>query len=412
MTITPNTNVSKPSRDQINGFRTDMFGRTKVSQNYTFFDAAHRFQENPDYSDIFTGTASKSYSQNESCVNLTIGTASGDKAHRETKKVMLYQPGKSLQLMQTFTMAPAKTNLRQRAGYYSRQNGFYLEQTGTTINLVKRSYTSGAIVETRVPQSEWNMDKLDGSGPSDVVLDLSKSQILWTEVEWLGVGSVKMGFAIDGYFIAAHQFNHANHATSTYITTAALPFAFEIENIGTTSSTSTMKQICCSAAINGGYEKTTESWSAYRSTPVNITTSFTQLVSIRLSHDRTDAIIIPSALDILATQANSYEWVLLRNATITGGTWTTHASPANVDFNVTATGLSGINDAIIVRQGYFQSTNQSSGSIEIGGINRLDLQLGRTNADTPVSDIFTLAIRTLSGSGQAVGSMAWFDLLS
>jgi len=147
MATTPNTNVSKPSRDQINAYRSDMFGRTKVSEGFTLFDASHRYSQNGDFSDVTSGTASATHIPEQSTAALTIGTASGDKLYRETKKVFSYQPGKSLQVLQTFVFAPAKTNLRQRAGYFSIHNGFYLELDGTTINFVRRSYASGNVVE-------------------------------------------------------------------------------------------------------------------------------------------------------------------------------------------------------------------------------------------------------------------------
>jgi len=313
MATTPNTNVSKPSRDQINAYRSDMFGRTKVSEGFTLFDASHRYSQNGDFSDVTSGTASATHIPEQSTAALTIGTASGDKLYRETKKVFSYQPGKSLQVLQTFVFAPAKTNLRQRAGYFSIHNGFYLELDGTTINFVRRSYASGNVVEVRVPQSEWNVDKLDGTGPSDVLLDLSKAQILWSEYEWLGVGSVRLGFAIDGVFITAHQFNHANNIDTVYMTTASLPCRYEIENTGTTASSSTMKQICISVISNGGYQKQSISWTASRNTAVSVGTTYYPLVAIRLAAGREDSVILPANFAALPTTEGNFIISLIRN---------------------------------------------------------------------------------------------------
>ena len=410
MSSSPLNNVSKPSPSQYNAFRTDMFGRTKISEPYTIFDSVHRYKASGDYSDTTAGTASVTYNINQSTELLNVGTASGDKVTRESRRVFPYQPGKSLQVMQTFVFAPAKTNLRQRAGYFSRTNGYYLELDGTTLSLVRRSYVTGELLETRVPQSQWNMDKLDGTGPSDVVLDISKAQIMWSEYEWLGAGSVRIGFAIDGVFIAAHQFNHANRVDSVYITTASLPIRYEIENTGATSSASSMKQICATVISNGGYTRRTEGWTAARTTTVNVNSSFYPLVSIRMAAGRTDSVIVPSALTILPIAQGNYEWALVRNATITGGDWTPHtASTGNVEYNNTATSMTG---GINVLEGILQASNQASASFSLGdNLLRWDLQLGRTNADTPVSDTLTLALRSLGGNQSGIGSISWSDLL-
>lgn len=387
-----------------------MFGRVKVAEPFTIFDSQHRYKASGDYSDTTTGTATVTYDANQSTELLNIGTASGDKVTRESRRIFPYQPGKSLQVMQTFVFAPAKANLRQRAGYFSRTNGYYLELDGTQLSFVRRSYVTGELLETRVLQSEWNVDKLDGTGPSDVALDISKAQIMFSEYEWLGAGSVRIGFAIDGNFIVAHQFNHSNIVDSVYITTASLPIRYEIENTGTTSSASSLKQICGTVISNGGYTRRTEGWTAARTETATVSTNFFPLVSIRMAAGRTDSVIVPSALTILPIAQGNYEWALVRNATITGGTWNAHTvSTGNVEYNNTATSMTGGTNVL---EGILQASNQASASFSLGdNLLRWDLQLGRTNADTPVSDTLTLALRSLGGNQSGIGSISWSDLL-
>jgi hypothetical protein len=387
-------------------FRTDMFGRIKTSDAYSLFDSSHRYSQNGDFSDIAETGATVTHLINESTAALNVTTTSGSKVYRETRKVFPYQPGKSLQVLQTFVFAPAKTNLRQRAGYFSRQNGFYLEQDGTNVYFVKRSYVTGSVVETRIPQSEWNVDTLDGNGPSDIVLDLSKAQILFSEYEWLGVGSVRLGFAIDGYFIIAHQFNHANHISSVYMTTASLPVRYEIENTGTTASASTMKQVCISIISNGGYFKSTNTHSVIRPS-TTIATTLYPLIAVRMTSGKTDSVIVPSLFALFPTTADDYEYSVTRNPTsITGGSWVADSS-GNVEYNISATAMEGGERLL---EGFFSSTNQSNVG-EKSDIVNLALQLGRTNADTPVSDVLVLSAKVTSGTGGVKSSLGWFDLL-
>jgi hypothetical protein len=340
---------------------------------------------------------------------MQVGTASGDRITRETLRVFPYQPGKALQVLQSFVMAPPKTNLRQRVGYFSRQNGIYLEQDGSDIYIVLRSYISGEVVNTRVHQRDWNNDRLDGTGKTDIELDLSKAQILFSEIEWLGVGSVRVGFMINSVPIVAHRFDHANIIDSVYMTTASLPVRYEIENTGTTPSASTMKQICATVISNGGYTRRTEAWTASRTATVNVSSSFYPIASIRLAAGRTDAMIVPSAISLLPIAQGNYQFGLVRNAEITGGTWTPHTpSAGNVEYNIDATSMTG---GDLVFEGLVNATNQGAAAINLGDdVFRWDLQLGRTNSNTPVSDTMTLVLRSLGGTQSGIGSISWFDL--
>ena len=390
-------------------FGFDAFGRTKIAQPYTLFDSQHRYISGDEYSDLTSGTATVSYLENESTDVLTIGTASGDKIYRESKKVFPYQPGKALTVFQTFVFNTAKTGLRQRVGYFSRHNGVYLQKSGSTVSIVRRTFTSGTIEEEVINQSNWNIDTLNGFGPSRITLDLSKAQIFFTEYEWLGVGSVKAGFAINGQFITVHQFNHANIINKVYMTTATLPLRYEIENIANTTSSSSLKQICTTVISNGGYDRHPEIWSASRATLFqNIGTSFAPLAAVRLVAGRMDSVVTIAHLNIATTTNNLFEWALLRNPSITGGSWVQNTPSQDTEYNVTATSLTG---GTVVRRGYLAGSNQNNAATDIEIPVGFDHQIGRTNADTPVSDIYCLAIRTISGTGDAVGSIQWHELV-
>ena len=387
-------------------FGFDSFGRTKVSEPYTLFDSSHRYKPSGDFSDLTGGNGHVNYLINESTESLNVLGLSGDYVFRESKKVFPYQPGKALQVMQTFVFNPAKIGLRQRAGYFSKQNGVFLQLEDNTLSIVKRSFTGGIKEDIVINQNLWNVDKFDGLGPSRISLDISKAQILFTEYEWLGVGSVKVGFAINGQFYTAHQFNHANILDKVYMTTATLPVRYEIENIADTGSGSSMKQICVSVLSNGGYDRNTESWSAPRPTLYqNVGTTYIPISAIRLATGRMDSVVKLSRASAVTTTSNNIEMVVLRNPTLTGGSWVT-SETGNVEYNISATGVSG---GTRVRQLFISGSNQSNAQADIVIQDGFDMQLGRTNADNPVSDIFVLAVRTLSGTADITGALHWFD---
>jgi len=394
------------------GFSGDLFGRLKISEPLTLFDSTHRYSQNGDFDDIVVGSASTvGIITYQSTATLGIGTSVGDKIYRESKRVFSYQPGKSIQVFQTFVFNLPKQNLRQRAGYASTENGIFLEQNNFDISIVKRTTApAGIITEVRVYQNEWNQDKLDGTGPSGYTLDLTKSQILFSEYEWLGAGSIRVGFAIDGKFIIAHQFNHANLIDGVYMTTASLPVRYEIENTGVTTSTSTMKQICVSVQSNGGYERIVSPTVVKRDTfkvGIGTTTTYTPLISIKIKSGREDAVIIPSQFNAIATsqQESAWEVVLIKNGTLSGASYTSSYS-ANIEYDVSASSMTG---GEVIKLEYLTSANKAFVSLNQEETYNFDLQLGRTQSK--VSDILTLGIRKLTGAdGNATGSLSFYDL--
>jgi hypothetical protein len=393
------------------GFSGDLFGRLKVSNPFTLFDSTHRYEQDGDFSDVILGAGSTvGMITAQSSATLGIGTTAGCSLIRESKRVFSYQPGKSLQVLQTFVFNPTKENLVQRAGYASSENGVMLELNGSQLNIIKRTAISGVSTVITVPQSEWNLDTLDGTGfstsnPTGIKLDISKAQILYTEYEWLGVGSVRVGFAIDGRFISIHQFNHANHIDSTYMTTPCLPVRYEILNTGITTSPSMMKQICVSVQSNGGYEKKVAETFVRKTTSVTAGTTFIPIVSMRLKPGREDAIILPTKFDGLPLANNvPYVIALFKNTTLVGAAWTDSESP-NVEYDITATSMSG---GVPVDFSYAFGANQANGAVKTAEGYNWDLQLGRTQ--DKVSDIYTVAVRTITGTGGVVAALGFYDL--
>jgi hypothetical protein len=387
----------------------DAFGRLRVSQPYTIFDSQHRYQENDKWTTLTGGSATTTFNANESTLSLNVTTASGDYIYRETKRVFPYQPGKSLLALNSFTFASGTANRRQRIGYFGTQNGVFFEQSGTTNYLVMRSYVSGSVNETRVAQSGWNADTFDGNGTSARTLDPTKGNILWMDIEWLGVGDVRAGFVVDGSMVVAHTFHNENVQNTTYMTTAVLPLRQEIENLGVTAISGTARQICNTVASEGGYEGFTRRYNmATSTTPKTLTSSGVTypLVSIRMASGRTDSVIVPANLSVALEQTQNnkpdiIQYRVLLNPTLSGVNWQTHYN-GNVQFDISATGVSGGTDII---GGYIVS----DGTLSLSDVRDFNFQLGRTQAG--VSDIFTVvAAPTISGA-KVYADLSWFEII-
>lgn len=391
----------------VGGTSADAFGRLRVSSPITLFDSQNRYEKNDLFDETVAGSATVTYSTNESSVLLNVTAASGDEVVRQSLRCFAYQPGKSLLVMNTFVMPSAHANLRCRVGYFSTENGVFLERSGTSVSFIRRSYASGGVVDTSVTQANWNGDKLDGTGASGYTLDLTKSQILWQDFEWLGVGSVRIGFVINGKFIVAHTFHHANILATVYMTTAILPLRFEIKNTAATDGSRTMRQICSTVISEGGYEKKvalqTARMAALNS---NVGTTLVPLVSLRLDPNRLNAVVIPDGYKVLPTASASttFEIQLVKNATLTSASWVQTTSN-NVEYDVSATAMTG---GTVVDSTYVRESTLTSSEVSNAKEYNFDLQFGSTIAG--VSDTYTVAARTLSGTQSAVATFSFWDL--
>lgn len=396
----------------IGGTNVDAFGRLRVSQPYTLFDSQNRYAADNQFNTGTSGGGSAVYSANESAVYLTVDTASGSAAVRQTFRNMLYQPGKGLLLLATFVMNEAKTGLRQRVGYFNTQNGVFLQQNDSTVSFVLRSSTSGSPSDARtVNQADWNQDRLDGTGPSGYILDVTKSQILWMDFEWLGMGNVRCGFILDGEYIVCHTFQTAGIYNTVYMSTAILPVRYEIENTAATASASSLMQVCSTVISEGGFEATSIGHSARRvnaTSGTTITTAFYPIVSMRLASTALGAVVIPSELNFLPTTSDNYEICLVKNPTLTSPSWTAVSTDANVEYDISASAMTGGT----ICTSTFTTGKSGPMPLNTGNSYNWDLQLGTSLAG--VSDIYTLAARVVTtggaGSGGGVGSISFYDL--
>ena len=392
---------------------SDAFGRARTSEPLTLFDSSHRYSDNDLWATATGVSSDATFDADAGLVDLNVPTTSGGYVKRETKKVFSYQPGKSLLVISTFDMSPAKTNLQQRVGYFNDDNGIYLQLEDSTLSFVERSLVTGSVTETVANQADWNIDKLDGKGPSEITLDITKAQILWMDIEWLGLGTVRLGFVIDGIFIHCHSFHHANRIASTYITTASLPLRYEIENLDETASVSTLKQVCSTVISEGGYELRGRQGAVGTpiSTPRDLTATGVAypVVSLRLksSPDRLDAIVIPTAASILGDGNNAFfAWTLQSNATTSGGTWTSAGGDSSVEYNLSGVSSSG---GRTLAKGYISSTTQSTNAIDILKAALFQFQLER-NGFTNTPEEFSLLVETKVAGDDVYASVDWEEI--
>lgn len=377
----------------------DAFGRFRVSDLETLFSDVSYIDNQIFWSQDIVGVSASiddANSLNSSELLLKVGTASGEHVFRQTRRRMIYQPGKSQMMFMTAVMDP-KANVRQRLGYFTTADGIFFEHDGITMKVVIRSSSSGTVVEDVVPQASWNLDKMDGTGPSGTTIDWSKAQIWTWDIEWLGVGAVRAGVVIKGAIHYVHRFFHSNIETGTYMGHATLPFRYEIENTGVSASPTTFKQICVGVASESGQQASGLTFSTDTGTSgITVGTTISiPLISIRLNPSN-----LNSSLELLSTQVlnttNAFiNFKVIFNATLTDPSWVNAGQLAQVD--VSATAQSG---GLEIDGGYAANKANST-------INDLKTRLNLGFDINNIPDTLTLAAQSIGGNATTYGSISW-----
>lgn len=413
ITVDGNVNATITSGNVVStlgGTNLDAFGRLRVSNPVTLFDSQNRYLSGQQFSNVTATGGNVVYVANESSFNLNVSTANGSSAIQQAKFVQPYQPGKSMLIMESFCMSTLIANCRQRVGYFTTNDGVYFEADGTSLYLVIRSSASGAVVEERIAQADWNTNSFSnsvGTNPSGINLNPALINIFWCDIEWLGVGSVRTGFIVNGQFIVAHVFHHANQAgnTKVYMTTATLNPRYEITNTGTTAGNSTFKQICSTVISEGGYTPaTTENYVSSGISPTRVVAAnvYTALASIRLNPAYPDAVVLPSQLDLLLTdvQYGQYQLVLNASNVVANTSW------SNVTNSVVQTNTSAlqIGDGTVL----FGGVTSSRDTLTVSNDVKARLQLSRQANGTP--DVLTLCVGYGNPNADILWRLGWEEI--
>lgn len=381
----------------------DSFGRCRTSLPQTLFDSKQVFDNAPQFWDdqevSGTGTTSThSVDTASSTIGVTATTAG--KRVRQTFMRFNYQPGKSqlVYLTGVLDKSGGGAGITRAFGLFDDDNGLFLQDDEGTIKFVRRTKTTGSVVDNKVAQSAWNLDKMDGTGPSGVTLDFTKIQFLTIDFAWLGVGRVRMGFIIAGTYHYAHEFLNANVLDVIYMSTPNLPLRYEIANDGT-GAASTLGHNCVSVISEGGIER--NGILRYKSTGgthvgANIENIIYAILGFRLKSTHIGAEIRFLSASITEHQGSkNLEWLAIVNGTIAGApTWANEVNSALQTFaGATANTVTG---GTISTGGFFSSDKK--GGTEGTAIPNARL-LGAA-IDGTVDEI-VLAVRPVGGSVNA-----------
>ena len=115
---------------------------------------------------------------------------------------------------------------------------------GQTISTNAKIYK---VQTTRVPQNEFNLDRLDGTGPSGYILDPTKMQMVYIDYTWYGSGFIRFGMRMtNGDIMYCHRMPNNNLNTQSYMRSGNLPARYEVHNYAPRT-----RLVAGSSSVNG-----------------------------------------------------------------------------------------------------------------------------------------------------------------
>ena len=390
--------------------QVDSFGRLRTSDSNVLLDSQLDFDLQPLlWQNVLTGGGSVTHDEPDATAVLAVTAAAGDEVIRQTRRYWKYRAGQSLRITMTSVFGAPVAGVIREQGFFDDDNGIFLRQNASGgIELVVRSNVTGTPAETVIPQGSWNKDPLNGAGPSELTLDITKAQIFWIDLQWLGVGRVPGGFNINGVDVEIHEFLHSNIIDTVYMSTGTLPVRYRIFN-DTGANPAEFRAICSSVFWEGGSEGPGYLTSADTGiTPYSATVALTSLVAIRLNSTHIRATLRALSFEVVNAGVNDVRAVLL------------HFTPDNVPAGLTwsagsgdASEISTDNVAVTEANGYRIQTEyvlNSTGKKASVQVAEVDSYL-RVAADyAGASDVIVLAVQTVTNTSDCYGTISYKEL--
>lgn len=392
----------------------DAFSRWRVSNPVlllaaTFEDDAQTLV----FESAVTATGTATHLPNESLMRLR-APANGDDALVQSRQYFAYRTGQSQLALLTFVAPTATAGVNYEVGYGDTSNGIFLRVEGTTVNFTKRSSTSGSPVDTDVPQASWNLDALDGTGPSGLTLDLDGvAQILVIDLQWLGVGRVRIGFDIGGLVIYAHEFLWANIAGSTtaYMATARLPVRWYIQNVSGGAVNYDMKAICGTVQREGTEPEPSHTFGvdigdAAYGAPV---TGLMSILAVRVDPNNPRVALIPNEVHFLVTGTDPVRWRLVLNPTL--GASLSYADADSGSLVEFSTDNQTVTGGTVIATGFAAAGAAGNRGTFQGHSVAQSLPASSDIAGT-TQDQYVLAVESLGGSGTTdmFAAIEWLEV--
>ena len=419
-----NTTITGTVTTTVVDAQQDAFGRLRVSEAFTLGDYKHTYGIDPNFRDTYINGGTVTHIANQACARLATTSNTSSRAIHQTKMYHNYMPGKSQLIKTTINFYAHTANVTKRTGYFDDLNGIYFEQNGAgVLSFVIRTNTSGTASDARrIVQADWNKDKCDGTGASGFNLDITKTQIVFIDFQWLGVGRVRCGFVHDGQMIVAHEFYNSNNLPVVYMANPNLPVRCEILNTGATAG-GYFDQICSTVVSEGGYVESGIDFSVdtgQTSQSITLADGMYPVVAIRLKNSfrgYPNRVVVRSGnINVYAEEFPAY-WAVykldaLANITLSDPTWTSADADSAIEYTLLATAFTGGDriDGGIVGTTSPGGSAKGTGTAPVNQPSNAKKNFIAQNLDSTDSEIYVVCGKAIGGTTKLWVDFQWREI--
>ena len=389
------------------GANLDAFSRLRVSEPSGLFASQAQYDAEPLlYEGGATGDGTAP-AHNANTRMVALATAGTGTSFLQSYEYIPYQPGKSQLVIVTGLFGAGVAGAVVDTGIFDAANGFFMRQNGASgMQLVRRTSTSGSVVDEVVEQADWSEDPFDGTGPSGVTLDPTKVHIIAFDAQFLGMGRCRVWLDVDGLLLPVHQFLHANILAVPYMQSLTLPIQTLVTS---TAATKTAFFKCAAVSSEGGFA---DDLGYAFSTPEGLVTAAsgarTAILSMRPKTTFNALVnrirLRVNEVAIVVTGSNPILWELC-----VGSTWSVAPTFGDVSASSSAeysTAPGTLAAAgLVVASGYVAASNQTKNSQAPQITSRYPITLDRAGA-VRANGTLTLVI---TGLGQTSATRAMFN---
>lgn len=393
-----------PVNSYIDSGQSDAFVRIRTGDPISLFESQLQYGLSPLVwnSSVSVSGASIVHLSTASSVQLQVDGTNGAFAIRQTREYFRYQSGKSQLIYVSAVVGSATANVTKDWGYGDRYNGIFFRQTGSGLFAVIRSTTGGTFNERIVAQANFNVDPMNGTGPSGFNIDLSSGNIFWIDFGWLGYNEVRMGVMSDNRMITAHIFKNSNSFAAPYINTPNLPVYYAIRN---TAASTGSKLIQGSASViqEGGSIPFGLSFSTGTGVVEVVVNTRRPIMSIRPANTfkglENRQRFLPQFVDVTVTNAQSLYYEIVQGGVLTGASFSSIDTESGMEADKSATTITG---GVVIEAGYVNSVGTRQSIVSIRSKNPLTVDFDSKNGTN-----LSIVLTSFSANANTAGSFKW-----
>lgn len=310
-----------------------------------------RFEYNNSSSDVAVTTSGTGASSNSNSQAVASTGAGVGKCTFDTVAHVPYQPSHETYIFGSAVFSTAAANTTQRFGAFDDNDGFFFGYSGTSFGVALRK----SAADTFIAKSAWNKDKCDGTGTSGFNLDPTKNNQYKISFGWLGIAPIS--FHIYGGesrgWVLAHVIDYTNTQTTPTINSPSQKIRWQVERTSGSGAVTVTVGSVCGGSTQGEHSHAGHRIFAGSSAKTLSAATETFIAAYRSAstfQSKTNKVAISfSFLGVSTDGTKNVRFAIKRNATITGGAWSSvDANNSTMEVNTTAASFSGGTSEMVV----------------------------------------------------------------